>query len=153
MRRVLSCVVLAIGLVAGAISHALPWWAVVIAAAAGGPVVWHLSGCSHHGPLGLLPATTDLNGQPLPPRWFCDQCGETWVANFEKEHKPIQRFTGYDESKAVEAARRAAQLADRQRGLALQRAGLRAAIKPSRPIPDLETADVVLIGKRRRMIG
>jgi hypothetical protein len=141
------------GLAAGAMSHALPWWAVVIASAVGGPVVWLLSGCSHPGPLGLLPATTDLGGQPLPPRWFCDQCGKTWAANFEKEHKPIPRFTGYDESKAVESARRAAQLADRQRGLALQRAGFRAAVKPSRVLPDLETADVVLIGKGRRMIG
>jgi hypothetical protein len=131
-----------------------------------GAVAWRLSICSHDGPLALLPATTALDGAPLPPRWHCDACGQTWAANFQKEHTPVRRFTGYDESKAVNAARRAAELADRQRALALQRAGLRpaAATEPRaaaarkvksarRAQPSQDTADVVPIGQGRRFAG
>jgi hypothetical protein len=120
-------------------------------------LAWRLSVCSHDGPLALLPATTDLNGTHLPPRWYCDSCGATWAANFEKEHTPVRKFTGYDESKAVTAAKRAAELADRQRALALQRAGLRPTGKKVKPVSEpaltTDTADVVPIGQGRRFAG
>src|SRR5262245_15584595 len=56
--------------------------------------------CLHRGPLALLPAVTDLQGQPLPARWSCDRCGRTWPANFDHVTKPVQKFVGYDEKKA-----------------------------------------------------
>lgn len=72
----------------------------------------------------------------------------------------MPRFTGYDESKAVGAAKRAAELADRQRALALQRAGIRPAgsgtkkVKPApEPVLASDKADVVPIGQGRRLAG
>jgi hypothetical protein len=56
----------------------------------------------------------------------------TWTAHFERERAPVRRFAGRDESKAVRAAKRAAELADQQRELALQRAGLRPASRKVR---------------------
>src|SRR4051794_14500673 len=125
MRRIFACSVLVVALAAGMRVPGLPWWGLALGSVIVGAFAWRLSVCPHDGPLALLPATTDLNGTPLPPRWFCDRCGATWEANFEKEHTPVRKFTGYDESKAVTAAKRAAELAERQRALALQRAGLR----------------------------
>ena len=69
----------------------------------------------------------------------------------------MRKFTGYDESKAVHAAKRAAELADRQRALALQRAGLRPTAKKGRavrePVLTPDAADVVPIGQGRRFAG
>jgi hypothetical protein len=132
-----------------------------------GAIAWRLSLCPHEGPLALLPATTALDGAPLPSRWHCDACGQTWAANFQKEHTPVPKFSGYDESKAVSAAKRAAELADRQRVLALRRAGLRPAtagvglraggakrVKTTRRSEvSTDTADVVPIGQGRRFAG
>jgi len=160
MRRMIALSVLLVALAAGLRVPGLPWWGLTAGVLLSGAIAWRLSVCPHTGPLALLPATTDLDGAPLPPRWFCDACGKTWAANFEKEHTPVRKFTGYDESKAVNAAKRAAELADRQRALALQRAGLRPAtsagkrVKPVRE-PELapDTAAIVPIGQGRRFAG
>src|SRR5437764_1010968 len=92
MRRIVACSVLILALAGGLRIPGLPWWGLaagllIVAAAA-----WRLSLCPHDGPLALLPATTDLEGAPLPPRWYCDACGRTWAAHFEKEHTPVRKF-------------------------------------------------------------
>ena len=165
MRRVLACSVMIVAVVGGLRVPGLPTWALVLGLAAVGALAWRLSACSHDGPLALLPATTEIDGAPLPPRWFCDACGKAWVANFEKEHTPVRKFTGYDESKAVRSAKRASDLEDRQRALALQRAGPRpagpvgpsVARRASRTAPEQtripDAADVVQIGHGRRFAG
>jgi hypothetical protein len=154
VRRLITCSLVAIALIVALTSHTLSWWAAVVAAVVVGPLAWRFSECSHSGQLALLPATTDLEGRPLPPRWHCDRCGKTWTANFEKEQSPVQRFTGYDESKAVNAAKRAAELEERQRLIALRRAGLEPTTKKakaSRTARAREAADVIQIRGRRRV--
>ena len=94
------------------------------------------------GPLGLLPPSTDDAGLPVPARWFCDACGQIWPAAIEHGHPPVRRFEGYDPTKAVNAAKRADDLARRQRALALKRAGLDTARAPR---PHRDSADVVAI--------
>jgi hypothetical protein len=157
MRRTLASLVLVLALAGGLSVRGLPWWGLAMVLVSVSGFAWWLSQCRHRGPLGLLPATTDIDGTALPPRWFCDSCGKTWAAHFEREHTPIQRFTGYDESKAVRAAKRASELADRQRALALQRAGLRPAARKARTTRvaahAADTADVVPIGQGRRLAG
>jgi hypothetical protein len=161
MRRILACSVMIVAVAGGLRIPGLPPWALILGIAAVGALAWRLSVCPHDGPLALLPATTDIEGTPLPPRWFCDACGRTWAANFDKAQTPVAKFTGYDESKAVNAAKRAAELAERQRMLALQRAGLRPATatarRAARPAPEPnrvpDTADVVPIGHGRRFAG
>jgi hypothetical protein len=159
MRRVFAGSFLLVALAGGLRVPGLPWWGLALGLVVVGAVAWRLSVCSHDGPLALLPATTDIDGAPLPPRWFCDACGKAWAANFEKEHTPVMRFTGYDESKAVSSAKRASELAERQRALALQRAGLRPAssAKKVKPVPEpalaADHADVVPIGHGRRFAG
>jgi hypothetical protein len=100
--------------------------------------LWRFSWCRHPGPLGLLPPVTSRDGTRSSAQWFCDRCGKTWAASFEREHTPVLRFNGYDQSKAVDAARRADELERRQRTLALRRAGL----SPPRRRPERE-AEVV----------
>lgn len=79
--------------------------------------------CSHPGPLGLWPATVNDLNEPVPAQWFCDRCGKSWAADFDRGRPPVQKFTGHDESKAVRSALRATELEQRQRALALRRAG------------------------------
>lgn len=159
MRRVFACSFLLVAVAGGLRVPGLPWWGLALGLTAAALGAWRLSICPHGGPLALLPATTDMDGTMLPPRWHCDACGKTWVANFEKEQTPVRKFSGYDESKAVRAAKRAAELADRQRALALQRAGLRPATsaKKVKPMPEPvlapDHADVVPIGHGRRFAG
>ncbi|GMV23269.1 MAG: hypothetical protein AMXMBFR57_32180 [Acidimicrobiia bacterium] len=112
--------------------------------------VYEVGRCHHREPLALLPASTDLHGAPLPPRWFCDRCGREWPAEFQKDQIPVQRFSGYDESKAVSAARRADQLRERQRHLALERAGLKTRTRTTAARAHAHGTDsVVHIGTRR----
>ncbi len=80
--------------------------------------------CPHPGPLGLLPPVIDETGKRLPARWYCDACGREWSASIEVGHAPIQKFTGFDQTKAILAAQRAADLEMRQRSLAMRRAGI-----------------------------
>ena len=103
--------------------------------------------CRHSGPLGLLPPVEGDNGERLPARWFCDRCGKSWPAGLERDHAPIPRFTGYDPTKAVSAARRAGELEASQRKLALRRSGIHSPavavarkrpatpVEPNRPVP------------------
>jgi hypothetical protein len=171
MRRVVACSVVVLAVAGGLQIPGLPPWGLIVGLAVVGLLAWRLSVCPHEGPLALLPATRDLDGTPLPTRWYCDACGESWPANFEKERTPIRKFSGYDESKAVSAAKRAAELAEQQRQLALRRAGLRPQAagtgvratasapagkkqKPTaEPVHAPDTADVVPFGQGRRFAG
>jgi hypothetical protein len=138
----------------------LPWWGLTLGIAVAGILAVKLSGCSHDGPLALLPATRTSRARAAT-RWFCDECGKTWAANFDKVQTPVRKFTGYDESKAVNAAKRASDLVDRQRALALQRAGMRPAATTRKPkaapepvhVPDHAGHEVVPIGRGRRVAG
>jgi hypothetical protein len=111
-------------------------------------VVWRSAWCRHPGPLGLLPPIANADGTRSSAQWFCDRCGKTWPAAFEREHSPILRFDGYDQSKAPDAARRAQELERRQRLLAIRRAGLTP--NPHRRRADRE-AEVVPIMQLRQV--
>ena len=120
-------------------------WGVVLGIAAAVIAGSRAFRCHHPGPLGLLPPTTADDGTRLPARWFCDVCGQEWPANFEREHKPVTRFEGYDESKARTAARRADELYKKQQAMALRRAGV-----TRRPRTERPAAEVVAIEPLRR---
>lgn len=94
----------------------------VVFAAAGAGCLW-CAGCRHPGPA-LLPPVVDAEGRRQPARWCCHECGHTWPAALDDSTAPVLRFAGYDEKKALEAARRATDLERRQRELAVLRAGL-----------------------------
>jgi hypothetical protein len=87
-------------------------------------LVWRLGVCRHPGPLGLLPPVTNPDGTRSEAQWYCDRCGKSWAAAFEHQPRLVRRFDGFDQSKAVGAARRAEELTKHQRRLALRRAGL-----------------------------
>lgn len=142
MRRIVACALVMASILGACWLQGVPDWALALGILAISAIAWRLSVCPHAGPLALLPATTDIDGAPLPPRWFCDACGKTWPASFDRTQTPKQIFTGHDETKAVNAAKRAEALADRQRTLAIQRAGL----KKSKPVP----ANVTDIRSRRK---
>lgn len=95
-----------------------------------GAGLWWLGRCHHPRPLGLLPPTWNDYGERQHAQWFCAACGKTWAVQMDRNEAPVQRFTGYDESKAPEAARRATALEARRREMAVLRAGLR---KPQAP--------------------
>ena len=80
--------------------------------------------CRHRDGLGLLPASNNADGTRTPARWYCDSCGRSWPAGFERDRAPVVRFTGYDQSKLPAAARRADLLARQRQELAVRRAGL-----------------------------
>lgn len=112
-----------------------PAWLVTVAI--GGVVAagsWWLGRCHHPRPLGLLPPTTDEQGNRVPARWFCEKCGSQFAATFEHCHAPIQRFAGFDGSKATHAARRKADFDQRQRQLAVRRAGMKQRPATVRPV-------------------
>jgi hypothetical protein len=83
-----------------------------------------LAGCRHQGPLALLPSVPTADGERIPARWCCHDCGKTWPAGLDDLAAPVPRFAGFDQKKAAEAARRAIDLERRQRELAVRRAGL-----------------------------
>ncbi len=111
-----------------AISSAVVWiregWLLACAGIATGAALIWLSRCRHPRPLGLHPPVTDEHGNRVPAHWFCGQCGKIFPASFEREHAPVQRFAGHDESKATQSARRAEVFDARRRQLAVQRAGM-----------------------------
>lgn len=80
-----------------------------------------MSGCRHPGPLGLLPAVLGEDGKRRPERWYCPSCGRTFPTVDYRGAAPVQRFEGYDQTKAVEAARRADDIGKRQRQIAMER--------------------------------
>ena len=121
---------------------------ILTAASAVAAVVYSLGRCHHPAP-GLLPPTTGVDGAHVPARWFCADCGKTWATGFDNhETRPVVRYSGYDESKLVTAARRAEQLARHRRELAVRRAGI--AGRP-RKAGSTVTADVVAISRGRRL--
>lgn len=141
MRRVVAAAIVVFGIVGAVQVHGLPRWGLGAVLLALGLIGWRLSVCPHHGPLALLPSTTDLDGAKLPARWFCDACGKTWAANLEKPQTPIQKFKGYDESKATQSAKRARELVESTRILAARRAGVR-------PSHTTKTADAATEGAK-----
>jgi len=107
--------------------------------------------CRHPGPLGLMPPIDDGAGGRTAAQWFCDRCGKSWPAGLEHEDHTIQKFSGYDESKAVAARKRADDLLKRQRTAAVGRAGQAAKPKPDPPTtPDVKRKGPVPIHDRRR---
>jgi len=100
---------------------------VALAAVAGAALVggawWMVGRCHHSDRLGLLPPTTLADGSRVPARWYCDGCGKTWDAAFDRDTAPVVKFSGYDQTKAPAAARQAADLRERQQAAAVKRAG------------------------------
>lgn len=117
----------------------------MLAAAAGGAVLYWFGRCHHGDRLGLLPPTMAADGTRLPARWYCDNCGRTWAAGLEHDRSPVVRFSGYDQSKLPAAARRAATLDKQRQALAIRRAGL---VTP-RVEATTATANVTSINERR----
>jgi hypothetical protein len=103
-------------------------------ATAVGDGIWWLVRCHHPRPLGLLPPSTDENGNRLAAQWFCGHCGKKFPARFEHDHAPIQRFEGFDPIKAQNSARRAADFEQRTRKLAVKRSGIKKRQTPA-PTP------------------
>jgi len=147
MRRLMPSLVFLSAFAAAVVAVVTNAWGVVVALALAGFGLWRFGRCHHPAPLGLLPPRTDDDGAQLPARWFCDACGKTWPAVFERGRQPIRRFEGYDQSKAVSAARRAKDFARRQRALALRRAGFETRRQPK---VRRGAAEVVAMGQVRR---
>ena len=124
MRRQVAGVLIVAGALGAAAVASAMWSSVVAGALVVAVLVWQLAKCRHAGPLGLLPPLVNERGESVPARWYCDTCGKSWPAMFEHDTQPVPRFTGYDQSKAAAAAKRAVELEARTRALALKRAGL-----------------------------
>jgi hypothetical protein len=92
---------------------------------------------------------TNADGTRSAAHWYCDRCGKSWAAEFEHTPRLIQRFDGYDASKALTAAKRAEELERQQRTMALRRAGLTTA--PRRQ-PRPRTAEVVPLAQVRQFV-
>jgi len=91
--------------------------------------------CRHPYPA-LQPSTVDFRGERTPVHWYCADCDRRWPAHFEHDTRPVQRFTGFDPSKAVRAARRASELEARRRELAVVRSGQGQRMRPpAAPVP------------------
>ena len=110
-------------------------WSAIAVAGVGGWAIWRFGGCPHPRPLSLLPPVNGPGDERVPARWFCGRCGQAWPAALDRLHPPIQRFHGYDATKAPQAARRAAALEQRLRELAIQRGGMRKAASPATASP------------------
>lgn len=123
MRRLLGGLVV-VAAVTGMAVWAVPVLLLIVVAAAAGTAFWWFSRCHHPRPLGLLPPMVDEQGVLQPAQWYCGNCGYRFPADFIHERAPVPRFTGYDETKSVVSARRAADLEQSQRRLAVKRAGL-----------------------------
>jgi hypothetical protein len=113
---------------------------------------WMLARCRHRDRLGLLPPTTLADGTRLSARWYCDECGKTWNASFERDTAPVVKFTGYDQSKAPAAARQAAELRERQQAAAVRRAGYAARRAASRA-KTAEASPLVAFDKARARVA
>ena len=125
----------------------LTWFLVASVGVVGAVALWRAGHCSHPRPLGLVPPVVDDDGTRHPARWFCGQCGRYFPADFAHQQRPVQRFSGYDESKAPEAARRAAALSDRQRELAVRRAGMSKRPAPTPPARSTRPEPVPIRGR------
>ena len=130
MRRVVAAVVVLACVLGGYTLTVYGWshWFLGFGLIAGAVLGWLIGQCPHSGPCSLLPATSYMDGTRLPARWVCGECGTEWPANLDRPQTPVQKFTGYDPSKAVASAARAKDLHAKQRTLAQQRAGCASAI-------------------------
>jgi hypothetical protein len=133
-------IVIVVGVVtAAAVALVAPVaWAAASGAALLAAAWWMVARCHHTGQLGLLPPTTMADGSRLPARWFCDACGHTWEASFERDSVPVVKYTGYDQTKAPLAAKQAADLRERQQAAAVRRAGY---TTTRRPVPSAKPAE------------
>jgi hypothetical protein len=113
---------------------------------------WLLARCRHRDRLGLLPPTTLADGTRLSARWYCDECGKTWTASFDRDTAPVVKFTGYDQSKAPAAARHAAELRERQQAAAVRRAGYAVRRVPGRA-KTAESSPLVAFEKARARVA
>jgi hypothetical protein len=146
MRRTLACALFVVVCAVALMTTGTYRLAMILPIAAAAAVIWRVWQCPHPGPLGLLPPVMAADGTRTPARWFCDACGHSWTANFEREHQPVRKFEGFDMSKATEAARRADELFRRQHQLANRRAGAARRARARRP-----AAEVVAIENVRRV--
>jgi hypothetical protein len=142
-RRVARVLVVG-GAFGAAVVATVLWSSVVAGVSVVALVVWQLAKCRHTQPLGLLPPVVNERGEQVPARWYCDECGKSWPAMFDRGRRPVPRFTGYDQSKAAEAAKRADELEERTRALALRRSGInhpapvaKARVRPAPPLKPL----------------
>lgn len=149
MRRTLACLLFVVVCMVALMTTGTYRLAMIVPLAAAAAVVWRVWQCHHPGPLGLLPPTFESDGTRVPARWFCDACGASWPANFERDQQPVRKFEGFDEAKAVSAARRADELFRRQHQLAMRRAGTarKRTARVARP-----AAPVVAIDNVRRLV-
>jgi hypothetical protein len=127
------------------------WSVAFVGASAVAALAWKMSQCRHPGPLGLLPPVVDDHGVRQPARWYCDRCGKTIDAAFDRDRTPVPRFVGYDQTKAAGAAKRADELASRQRELAVRRAGMN--VTRSKPAKLVEPARKPVPIQGRRLAG
>ena len=149
MRRLLGGV-LVVAAIAGMVIWTIPVLLLIVLAAAAGTAFWWFSRCHHPRPLGLLPPMIDEQGVLQPAQWYCGACGERFPATFVHDRTPIPRFTGYDESKSRVSARRAADLEQNQRRIALKRAGLAGRSRIAAQNPAGARPEPVSIDSRRR---
>jgi hypothetical protein len=124
MRRLVVGSAVLIGLTGAVIGLDLFWWSRGIVVAAAASALLFACRCRHPHPA-LQPPLLDPSGERHEARWYCDDCGRSWEAIFERERAPVVKYAGFDQAKAPEAERRARLLDVRRRELALDRAGLR----------------------------
>jgi len=150
MRRLLGGLVV-VAAVAGMAIWAVPLLLLILFAAAAGTAFWWFSRCHHPRPLGLLPPMIDEDGVLEPAQWYCGACGHRFPADFVHDRTPIPRFTGYDETKSRVSAKRAADLEQNQRRLALKRAGMasRSASAATTVEPSVRPEPVSIQSRRR----
>ena len=117
----------------------LSWWWLGSATAIASVVAVGMNRCRHPYPA-LQPAMRDDGGELQPARWYCHDCGRSWAAIFERETTPVLRYSGFEQEKAIEAARRADELDARRRALAVDRAGLPNLRSASGPVGIARTA-------------
>jgi hypothetical protein len=147
MRRLLAFATVT-GLVITLGALARGWWPVAIGIGMMS-ASWPLLRCRHPGRLGLLPPVSGPDGSRVPARWYCDRCGRSWPAGIAHGPAPLQRFSGYDEAKAVRAAERARELEASQRELAVRRSGVAAPATTASGSPSPKKRTVPF-GPRRR---
>jgi hypothetical protein len=140
MRRlVVGCVVL-LAITLAVAGSGLFWWSrviMVVGAAAGLLLALR---CRHPHPA-LQPPLQTESGERHHARWYCDDCGRSWPAVFERDRAPVLKYAGFDQAKAPEAERRARMLDVRRRELALDRAGLRQTAASTQPVVMRPRAD------------
>jgi hypothetical protein len=124
MRRVVVGTAVVIGIAAAFIGWDLLWWSRIAVVTAAVTALVYALRCRHPHPA-LQPPLQNESGERGQAHWYCDDCGRSWPAVFERERAPVMKYAGFDQAKAPEAERRARLLDVRRRELALDRAGLR----------------------------